>query len=138
MANGRGFAVYGGYPVTVRGCTHGAQSSTFIYNYGTGKLSWDLTNSTCVYVSAGPGLTEFSQTLANTFYIFEGTTRLTAPKNFTEGTIYLAGNGVLELGADLNGTERLQATSHVLSEQEQGSSTSTRAAASAPTAPPAP
>jgi len=89
-------------------------------------------------VSAGPGLTEFSQTLANTFYIFEGTTRLTAPKNFTEGTIYLAGNGVLELGADLNGTERLQATSHVLSEQEQGSSTSTRAAASAPTAPPAP
>ena len=101
---GRGIVVNGSYPVTVRGGTHGAQSSTFIHNYGTGKLAWELTNSTCVYVAAGPGLTEFTQGLANSLFVVEGTTRLTATKNFTEGVLYVFANGVLEIGADLNGT----------------------------------
>ena len=100
---GRGIVINGSYPVSVRGGTSGAQPSTFIYNYGTDKLAWELTNSTLVYVSAGPGLTEFTQTLANSLFVAEGTTRLTAAKNFAEGVIYVFANGVLEIGADLNG-----------------------------------
>jgi autotransporter-associated beta strand protein len=102
-AVGRGFLVNGSNPVTVRNGAHGAQSSTFIYNHGAGKLSWELTNGTCIYVAAGPGLTEFTQPLANSLFVTEGTTRLTATKNYTEGVIYVLGNGVLEIGADLNG-----------------------------------
>ena len=103
-AVGRGVAVYGGHPVTVQGGSHGAQSSTFIFNYGTGKLTWALTNGTCAYVSAGPGLTEFTQGLAQNLYVAGGTVRLTAGKNYTEGLVNLYGNGVLEIGADLNGS----------------------------------
>ena len=102
-AVGRGVVVYGGHAVTVQGGVHGAQSSTFIHNYSTNRLIWALTNSTCAYVSAGPGLTKFTQGLANNIYIAEGVTRLTAARNYTEGTVYLFGDGVLEIGADLNG-----------------------------------
>jgi autotransporter-associated beta strand protein len=100
---GRGIVINGSYPVDVRGGTHSAQPSTFIFNYGTDKLAWELTNSTRIYVSAGPGLTEFTQALANSLFVAEGTTRLTAAKNFAEGVIYVFANGVLEIGADLNG-----------------------------------
>jgi autotransporter-associated beta strand protein len=103
-AVGRGVAVYGSHAVTVQGGAHGAQSSTFIHNYSTEKLTWALTNGTCAYVNAGPGLTEFTQGLAQNLYIAEGTARLTAARNYTEGLIYLFGNGVLEIGADLNGS----------------------------------
>ena len=103
-AVGRGVAVYGGNPVAIQGGVHGSQGSTFIHNYSTNKLTWALFNGTCTYVSAGPGLTEFTQPLSNTIYVTEGTTRLTAARNFTEGTVYLYGNGVLEIGADLNGS----------------------------------
>jgi hypothetical protein len=102
-AAGRGVAVYGGHAVAIQGGAHGAQTSTAIHNYTTDKLTWALTNGNCTYVSAGPGLTEFTQGLSNTLYIAEGTTRLTAARNYTEGTLYLFGNGVLEIGADLNG-----------------------------------
>jgi len=100
---GRGVVVSGPYPVTLRGGAHGAQGSTFIYNYGSGKLTWALTNGTCVYVVSGPGLTEFSQPVTASFHVLEGTARLTAARTYAEGTVYLIGNGVLELGADLNG-----------------------------------
>ena len=102
-AVGRGVAVYGGHAAAVQGGTHGAQSSTFIHNYATEKLTWALTNGACAYVCAGPGLTEFTQGLANNLYVAEGTARLTAARNYTEGLIYLFGDGVLEIGADLNG-----------------------------------
>lgn len=100
---GRSIVVNGGNPVAVRGGAHGSQSSTFIHNYGTDKLAWELTNGTCVYVSAGPGLTEFTQPLGNSLFVIEGTTRLTATKNYTEGVIAVFADGVLEIGADLNG-----------------------------------
>ncbi len=102
-AVGRGVAVYGDHPVTVQGGAHGAQGSSFIFNHGTAKLTWALTNGTCAYVCAGPGLTEYTQGLAQNLYIYEGTARLTASKNYTEGSVNLYGNGVLEIGADLNG-----------------------------------
>ncbi len=100
---GRGVVVNGSFPVTVRNGAHGAQSSTFLYNYGSGKLSWELMNGNCVYVAAGPGLIEFTQPLSNTFHVVEGTVRLTAEQNFTNSAILMMGNGVLEIGADLNG-----------------------------------
>jgi autotransporter-associated beta strand protein len=103
-AVGRGVIAYGSHTVAVQGGTHGSQGSTFIHNYTTNKLIWALSNGTCTYVSAGPGLTEFTQAIANTIYITEGTTRLTAARAFTEGVVSLFGNGVLEIGADLNGT----------------------------------
>lgn len=102
-ANGRGIVVNGSYPVTVRGGTHGAQGSTFINHYGTGKLSWELTNGTCAYVTAGPGLTEITQPVLSNLVLAEGVTRLTSARNFSEGYLYVYGNGVLEIGADLNG-----------------------------------
>jgi len=102
-AVGRGVAVYGSHVVAVQGGAHGSQGSTFIFNHGTSKLTWALTNGTCAYVSAGPGLTEFTQGLAQNLYVAEGTTRLTATRNYTEGLICLFGDGVLEIGADLNG-----------------------------------
>jgi hypothetical protein len=40
----------------------------------------------------------------NTLYIAGGVTRLTCERSFTEGTLYLYGDGVLEIGADLNGS----------------------------------
>jgi len=102
-AVGRSVVAYGGHAVAVRNGVHGSQGSTYIHNYCTNKLAWALSNGTCTYVSAGPGLTEFTQPLSNTIYVTEGTTRLTAARNFTEGTVTLYGNGVLEIGADLNG-----------------------------------
>ena len=102
-AVGRGIVIYGNHAVAVQGGAHGTQSSTFIHNYNTDKLTWALPNGSCTYVSVGPGLTEFTQNIANTIYIAEGTTRLTAARTFTEGVISLFGNGVLEIGADLNG-----------------------------------
>jgi len=103
-AVGRGVAIYGGHAVAVQGGAHGSQGSTFIHNYSTEKLTWALTNGACSYVCAGPGLTDFTQGLANNLYIAEGTVRLTATRNYAEGLIYLFGDGVLEIGADLNGT----------------------------------
>jgi autotransporter-associated beta strand protein len=103
-AVGRGVAVYGGHAVSIQGGAQGAQWMTLIHNYTTNKLTWALSNGTCIYVSAGPGLTEFTRPLSNTLYITEGTTRLTAAQTFTNGVISLFGNGVLEIGADLNGT----------------------------------
>jgi hypothetical protein len=38
----------------VRGGAHGSQSSTFIHNYGTDKLAWELTNGTCVTCPPAP------------------------------------------------------------------------------------
>lgn len=100
---GRGVAVSGPYAVTVSNGAHGVQGSTFIYHYGTGELLWSLSNGSCVYVVAGPGFTEFSQAVAASFHVLEGTARLAAERAYTEGTVYLIGDGVLELGADLNG-----------------------------------
>jgi len=104
-AVGRGIVINGDNPVTLRGGTHGAQTSTYIHNYGTGPCSWELTNNSgCTLVSAGSGLTEITQPVLNTLIISEGVTRLTAANNFTNGAVYVFGNGVLEIGADLNST----------------------------------
>jgi len=101
---GRGVVVGGNNPVTVRGGSHGAQGSTFIHHYGTETLSWELTNGTCTYVTAGKGLIRFTQPLGADLHVVGCTTRLTAENNYTAGTVRLFGNGVLEVGADLNGT----------------------------------
>ena len=104
-AVGRGIVVNGSNPVAVLGGTHGAQDATYIHNYGTGKLTWGLTNSSgCTLVSAGPGLTEITQPVLNTLCIAGGVARLTHARNFNEGTLNIYGDGVLEIGADLNGT----------------------------------
>jgi len=104
-AIGRGILVNGSYPVAILGGAHGAQNSTYIHNYGTGKLTWGMTNSSGTsLVSAGPGLTEITQPVLNSLYIASGVTRLTNARTYTEGVIYIFGDGVLEIGADLNGT----------------------------------
>ena len=103
-ALGRGILVNGSNPVTIRGGAHGAQSATYLHNYGTGKFTWALTNSSsCTLVSTGPGLTEITQSVLNTLIISEGVTRLTMARNYAEGALYVFGDGVLEIGADLNG-----------------------------------
>ena len=103
-AKGRGVAVNGNYPVTVRGGSHGACSYAYIYNYGTEKLSWELTNNVCIFTTAGPGLIDFTQSLPSDLNIGGGTTRISAEGSYTSGTIRMFGDGVFELGADLNGS----------------------------------
>lgn len=100
---GRGVVVNGSYPVTIRNGTHGAQGSTFIYHYGTEKLSWELINSGA-YVTAGPGLIEFTRPLAGDLYIAGSITRLTTNVTTFARLTRIYGNGVLEIGADLNGS----------------------------------
>ncbi|HOE60924.1 MAG TPA: hypothetical protein PLZ74_10510 [Kiritimatiellia bacterium] len=100
---GRGIVINGSNPVAILGGAHGAQS-THIYNYGTDKFTWGLTNSSgCTLVSAGPGLTEITQPVLSSLYIVGGVTRLSCGRNYTEGAISIHGDGVLEIGADLNG-----------------------------------
>lgn len=102
-AVGRGVMVNGAYPAAIRGGAHGAQGSTYLHNYGTAKLSWAVTNgSSLTLVSAGPGLTEISESVLGNLVICEGVTRLTKARTYAEGNIYVFGNGVLEIGADLN------------------------------------
>jgi len=104
-ALGRGVLVNGSYPVTIRGGTHGSQTTTYLHNYGSGKLTWGLTNSSsCTLVSAGPGLTEITEPVLSNLMVSEGVTRATKARAYGEGIIYIFGNGVLEIGADLNGT----------------------------------
>ncbi|MFA7173546.1 MAG: autotransporter-associated beta strand repeat-containing protein [Kiritimatiellia bacterium] len=99
---GRGVVAYGNYPVTVQNGSHGGQASSYLFNYGTGKLTWDLTGSK-VYTIGGTGLTELTAAQSAYFFIIGGTARLTADNNSTVGKHLIAGDGVLELGADLNG-----------------------------------
>jgi len=114
-AVGRGLLVNGNNPVVIRNGTHGGQTTTYLHNYGTGKLSWELVNNSgCTLVSAGPGLTEITQALSNSLYVIEGVTRLTAAKSYTEGTILIYGNGVLEIGADLDGGDSSTSFSRTL------------------------
>jgi len=102
-ASGRGVLVNGAYPVVIRSGAHGSQSSTYLHNYGTGKVTWAVTNgSSLTLVSAGPGLTEISESVLGNLVICEGVTRLTKARTYAEGIIYVFGNGVLEIGADLN------------------------------------
>jgi autotransporter-associated beta strand protein len=102
-AKGRGVVVNGTYPVTVSGGAHGAVSYAYIYNYGTEKLSWELTNNICIFTTAGPGLIEFTKSLPGDLIIAGGTTRISAEGAYTGGLMRMFGDGVLEIGADLNG-----------------------------------
>ncbi|MFA7174899.1 MAG: autotransporter-associated beta strand repeat-containing protein, partial [Kiritimatiellia bacterium] len=99
---GRGFVAYGAYPVTITNGSHGAQASSYIFNYSTGKLKWALSVSR-VYTVGGTGLTELTTTPTAYFFIVGGTARLTQDYNWTVGKNIIAGDGVLEIGADLNG-----------------------------------
>jgi|GEM_PF-1078316 len=101
-AAGRGIIAYGSYPVTVTDGNHGAQASSYLFNYGTGKFTWDI-GVNKVYTAGGTGLIEFTQPFNTTFSIIGGTVRLSTDMNYTKGSIRVMGDGVIELGADLNG-----------------------------------
>ena len=103
---GRGIVAYGSHPVTVTGGEHGNQKTSLLFNYGTGTLTWDISNSK-VYTAGGTGLIEFTQPFGAFFTVMGGTARLVAdmPYNSGSGRIRIRGDGVLELGADLNGED---------------------------------
>ena len=99
---GRGVVAYGSYPITVTNGTHGGQYTTLLFNYGTGKFTWDISVNK-VYTVGGTGLIEFTQPFNAFFTVLGGTVRLATNMPYTVGTIRVMGDGVLELGADLNG-----------------------------------
>lgn len=101
-SKGRGIVAYGSHPVAVTNGTHGAQISSYLFNYGTGKFIWDIVNSK-VYTVGGTGLVELRQTFSAYLTVMGATARLATNMIYTGGTVRIMGDGVVELGADLNG-----------------------------------
>ena len=101
---GRGILAYGAYPVTITNGAWGIQASSFIYNYGAGKLTLALASPN-TFTVGGTGLTELitATNFRGYFYVHGGTARITTDMDWPGGRIHISGDGVLEIGADLNG-----------------------------------
>jgi autotransporter-associated beta strand protein len=101
-AVGRGILAYGAHPVTITNGTHGSQASSYLFHYGTEKFTWAVTGSK-VFTLGGSGLIEMVNPIASTLYMVGGTIRAMGNYTWTSGRHYIAGEAVLELGADVNG-----------------------------------
>ncbi|MGV3660041.1 MAG: autotransporter-associated beta strand repeat-containing protein [Prosthecobacter sp.] len=106
-ANGRTVLITGNNDATIAATTGAATSgSLFIANYGTGVTTLDLSLNGQALVNIGTGLVNYTHS-ANTgdLYAAGGVTRLSgADRDFSTGITRIYGGGVLEIGADLNGS----------------------------------
>ena len=106
---GRALLVVGNNDVNITGNGSFAASSTFIYNYGQGKLSISQNSTASAMEFGGPGLIDYAGTFVTTMGtgvgFTGGITRLSKAQDLTAVTTthFYVGGGVLEIGADLNG-----------------------------------
>ena len=106
-AQGRGVLVTGANDVTIDGT--GNLGTTILFsNYSSGTLSISLSGSTSGLLFAGTGFTNYSGSVSGASIVFSadgGIVRLSKDQslpNLSSG-YHVAGGGVLEIGADLNG-----------------------------------
>ena len=108
-ALGRALLVVGNNDVNITGTGSFSSSSTFIYNYGQGKLSISQGSTASAMEFGGPGLIDYAGTFVTTMGtgvgFTGGITRLSKAQDLTAVTTthFYVGGGVLEIGADLNG-----------------------------------
>lgn len=107
-ANGRGILVTGSNDVSITGS--GAMGAgPIIHNYGSGTLSLSLACGSFATTFLGTGFTDYSGTITSTggnggFEVGGGIVRLSMDQTMPTNTpFYVAGGGILEIGADLNG-----------------------------------
>jgi autotransporter-associated beta strand protein len=104
-ATGRGILISGTNDATIT-ATSGAigGGSVFISNYSTGTTTLDISLNGQATILAGPGLVDYTKT-ANPadLYVANGTFRMSGgSRDFNTGITRIFGDGVLEIGADLN------------------------------------
>ncbi|XHR27688.1 MAG: beta strand repeat-containing protein [Chthoniobacteraceae bacterium] len=108
---GRGILVTGNNDVTLAGS--GSFSSTgLVYNYGTGKLTINQsTANTTAFVLGGTGFIDYAGTIGTgvtTGFAIETLVRISKAQNIASGSgvnsKFRVSNGVMEIGADLNGS----------------------------------
>lgn len=105
--NGRVVLVTGNNDATITATTGAATSgSLFVANFGTGTTTLGLSLSGQALVNVGTGLVNYTHSAnLGDLYAAGGVTRISgADRNFTSGVTRIYGGGVLEIGADLNGS----------------------------------
>jgi autotransporter-associated beta strand protein len=103
-AHGRTLLVTGSNDATVTG-TGSVSNTVFVRNQGTGVFTLDQTLvAGQALISSGPGFNVYSRALAGDLYVAEGALRMTLDQNYNVNILRIYDGGVLELGADLNGT----------------------------------
>ncbi len=106
-ASGRVVLVTGNNDATITATTGAATSgSLFVANFGTGTTTLGLSLSGQALVNAGTGLVNYTHSAnLGDLYAAGGVTRISgADRNHTGGVTRIYGGGVLEIGADLNGS----------------------------------
>ena len=107
-SQGRGILVTGSNDVSITGDGN-TGTGVIIHNYGSGTFSMSLASGTFGMTFLGTGFTNYSGTITSTvgnggFEIGGGLVRLSKDQTMPTNTpFYVAGGGVLEIGADLNG-----------------------------------
>jgi fibronectin-binding autotransporter adhesin len=106
-ASGRGLLVTGSGDATITGTGAVTGSSIFFANYSSGSLTLDYSLSGQAVIFSGTGLSVYMRAPNPAdVYVAGATFRVAgADRTFTSGITRIYGGGVLELGADLNGSE---------------------------------
>ena len=105
--NGRSILVTGSNNATITSSTGVFTSgqSYNIANYGTGTTTMAVGSTNVAIVKNGPGLVNYtSSALPGDVYVTQGALRFSSAMNYTTGVLRVFGDGVLEIGADLNDT----------------------------------
>lgn len=106
VGSGRTILVTGSNNVTISATTGVITGgSIFVANYGTGETALSISAAGQAFVNVGTGLVSYSNAanLAD-LYAAGGITRITGDRDYSTNVIRIYGGGVLEIGADLNGS----------------------------------
>lgn len=102
---GRGVLVTGTHDATITGTTGVfSGSSLYMSNYGSGTLNVEVSVSGIAFISAGPGLLNYSHAdNPNDLYVANGVLRMSGDRDYGNNIVRIYGGGVLEIGGDMNG-----------------------------------
>lgn len=105
--NGRSILVTGSNNATITSSTGVFTSgqSYNIANFGTGTTTMAVASTNVAIVKNGPGLVDYiSSASPGDVYVSQGALRFSTAMNYSTGVLRLFGDGVFEIGADLNDT----------------------------------
>lgn len=107
-ASGRVVLVTGTNNASITSTGAVTSGSIFLANHSTGALTVDISLASQSLVNMGPGLVDYTHSgVLGDVYVAGGVLRISgADRDFSSSTsvVRIYGGGVLELGADLNGT----------------------------------
>lgn len=105
--NGRSILVTGTNNATITSSTGVFTSgqSYNIANYGTGTTTMAVGSAGVAIVKNGPGLVDYTSTASpGDVYVTQGALRFSTAMNYNTNVLRIFGDGVFEIGADLNDT----------------------------------